>query len=383
MYGLNETQRARIATLRETGDQSIAPHARAVDTEGRFPREAIDALAAGGWFGLNVPAAQGGLGEGMRIAAAALEEIAQRCASTAMVYLMHLCGCAAYAASNGAADAQLRDAARGAHLATLAWSETGSRSHFWAPVSRAGMRDGHVVLNATKSFVTSAGVADGYVVSTGASTGGGPSDSTLYLVLKDDGGLRISRGFDGLGLRGNASAAMTLADCVIPASRALTAEGQGFPRMLEILPWFNLGNAAVSMGIAASAVAATVAHLTSARYEHLGVRLVDRAELRDRVARMQMQTDRARALIAAALDALEDGAPNALLLVLESKAVASEAAAAVTELGMEACGGAAYAKRVPVERAFRDARAARIMAPTTDALTDFVGRAVCGLELFG
>ena len=34
-----------------------------------------------------------------------------------------------------------------------------------------------------------------------------------------------------------------------------------------------------------------------------------------------------------------------------------------------------------VERRFRDARAARVMAPTTDALNDFIGRALCGLPL--
>jgi alkylation response protein AidB-like acyl-CoA dehydrogenase len=49
---------------------------------------------------------------------------------------------------------------------------------------------------------------------------------------------------------------------------------------------------------------------------------------------------------------------------------------------MRACGGAAFRKEVGVERAFRDARAATVMAPTTDALYDFIGRAVCGLPVF-
>jgi hypothetical protein len=35
-----------------------------------------------------------------------------------------------------------------------------------------------------------------------------------------------------------------------------------------------------------------------------------------------------------------------------------------------------------VERNFRDARAATVMAPTTDALQDFIGKAVCGMPLF-
>ena len=48
---------------------------------------------------------------------------------------------------------------------------------------------------------------------------------------------------------------------------------------------------------------------------------------------------------------------------------------------MRVCGGAAFRKELGIERRFRDARAARVMAPTTDALYDFVGRAITGLPL--
>ena len=58
-----------------------------------------------------------------------------------------------------------------------------------------------------------------------------------------------------------------------------------------------------------------------------------------------------------------------------------EAAITVTELAMKVCGGAAFRKELGVERRFRDARAARVMAPTTDALLDFVGRAINGMAL--
>src|SRR5256885_11992984 len=51
----------------------------------------------------------------------------------------------------------------------------------------------------------------------------------------------------------------------------------------------------------------------------------------------------------------------------------------LTDLAMKVCGGAAFRKEIGIERRFRDARAARVMAPTTDALLDFVGRATLGL----
>jgi len=49
---------------------------------------------------------------------------------------------------------------------------------------------------------------------------------------------------------------------------------------------------------------------------------------------------------------------------------------------MQACGGAAFSKHLSLERNFRAARAASVMAPTTDVLYDFIGRALCGMELF-
>lgn len=97
---------------------------------------------------------------------------------------------------------------------------------------------------------------------------------------------------------------------------------------------------------------------------------------------MRIRTDRARAHLVSAIDAVEDPGPTTMLLVLESKASAAEAALDVTETAMRACGGAAFARRLSVERHMRDAHAAGVMAPTTDHLYDFIGRALCGMELF-
>ena len=60
----------------------------------------------------------------------------------------------------------LRDISAGKHLTTLAFSERGSRSQFWAPVSRL-REDGNggFVTTASKSWVTAANHADSYVSS--------------------------------------------------------------------------------------------------------------------------------------------------------------------------------------------------------------------------
>jgi alkylation response protein AidB-like acyl-CoA dehydrogenase len=65
-----------------------------------------------------------------------------------------------------------------------------------------------------------------------------------------------------------------------------------------------------------------------------------------------------------------------MLRVLEIKAAAGETATEVTDIAMRLCGGTAFRKEVGVERNFRDARASTVMAPTGDALYDFIGKGV-------
>jgi len=157
--------------------------ARRVDLEGLWPAASVKTLKESGLLGLTIPAEFGGSGAGMREFAAITERLARACASTAMIYLMHVCGTQAIAMSGSLKrEGALKKIAAAEALATLAFSERGSRSHFWAPVSRAQRNASVVVLNCEKSFVTSAGYADYYVTSAGAVDGKTPADSTLYLV---------------------------------------------------------------------------------------------------------------------------------------------------------------------------------------------------------
>jgi alkylation response protein AidB-like acyl-CoA dehydrogenase len=384
MYRLNDEQQRIADSAAAVADRDLAPRAADVDREAAFPKDSIAALGASGLLGLNVPKEHGGLGQGLRTAVAVIDALAQRCPSTAMVYVMHLCGVACYAAAPDKTAPLLNAAAAGRHLSTLAFSEKGSRSHFWAPVSRAtASGNGAVRITAQKSFVTSAGHADGYVVSTLAAGATGPLESSIYVVLRGDPAMAVSGTWRGLGLRGNASAPMTLDNVSVGADRALSADGQGLNMMLGVvLPLFQVGSAAVGVGIAESAVQATISHVTHARFEESNSSLADLPTLRAQIARMRLETDRARAHLAAVLDSLESPGPATQLMVLEAKASGTETAAVVTELAMRTCGGAAFGGAYGIERLFRDARAPIAMAPTSEIAYEFIGRALCGMEVF-
>jgi alkylation response protein AidB-like acyl-CoA dehydrogenase len=98
---------------------------------------------------------------------------------------------------------------------------------------------------------------------------------------------------------------------------------------------------------------------------------------------MQVAADGQQAVLDHTADLMERPGPATLLAVLGCKAAAGDAALLVTDLAMRACGGAAFGRRLSVERHFRDARAASVMAPTADLLYDFVARAVLEMPLFG
>jgi alkylation response protein AidB-like acyl-CoA dehydrogenase len=375
-----------LSKAREIANHVLAPAARQNDKEGRFSTEAVEALGRAGFLGLTLSTEFGGAGLGPRTFAAVTTTLAEADASVAMVYLMHICAAATIAAARpGAALAQmLKEIATGRHLCTLAFSESGSRSHFWAPVSRARRNGTGVLLTAKKSWVTSAGCAQSYVVSSLAPEGTGPTDSTLYLVPAGLRGLSVEGAWDGLGLRANASAPMLLDDCEVPFDFQLTDDGKGFQAMLDVvLPQFNLGTAAVALGLCRAVVAATAAHLKSARFEHLGQSLGESLPtLRAQLATMQIDTDGLSARVDDLVEHLERPRDTTMLRVLETKAAAGDTAIGVTSTAMRVCGGAAFSKRMIIERLFRDAQAGAVMAPTGDVLREFIARAVLGLPLF-
>jgi alkylation response protein AidB-like acyl-CoA dehydrogenase len=385
IYGLTPTAEAFATKAASLSRDVLARHAPDVDSRGRFPKESVAALAEQGLYGLCVPTSLGGGAQGPRTFAAVVEELAGGCASTAMVYVMHVAAQQAIASSQTLVprDDLLRDIARGKHLTTLALSERGSRSQFWAPVSRLAERDGGFVTDAEKSWVTSAQHADSYVSSAQKPSAASPLESTVYMVRRSDRGVRVTGTFEGLGLRGNDSAPVKLENVVVKRGDLISPLGDGAKTMLEvILPWFNIGTAAMANGLCRAAVAVTSQHLIETGFEHTGQRLRDLPNLRSRLAEMSVKTEQARALLNTTLGEMENPSETTPLFVLQTRLASLQAAVDVTDLAMKTCGGAAFSRQLPVERFFRDARAGWVMAPTVDHLNDFVGKALTGLPLF-
>jgi isovaleryl-CoA dehydrogenase len=138
VYGLSTTAQEQAATASRIAAEIASPNAADVDLRARFPTESIKALAEAGLNGLCLPKSVGGKGEGMRAFAGVVEELAGACGSTAMSIVMHVAATQAIATSSilASRDSIVSEIAAGRHLTTLAFSETGSRSQFWAPISK-------------------------------------------------------------------------------------------------------------------------------------------------------------------------------------------------------------------------------------------------------
>ncbi len=330
--------------------------------------------------GLTLPGEVGGLGGGPHELVQVIGSLAGMCGSSAMIYLMHVSAAMPVSAAPppGLPDL-VGGLASGRTLGSLAFSEAGSRSHFWAPVSQATANGSGVRLDAKKSWVTSAGYADVYIAST-LSPDGAAVD--LYAVPAGTAGVEIAGTWKGLGYRGNASNPMLFA-ADVPEAHRLGAAGGGLDLMLQVvLPWFNLGNASVSLGLSRAAVEAAVRHCSAARLEHLDQSLSALPTIRAQLAKMSIALAAQWAYLDQAAERLVEPQDDTMLHVLGVKAAANDAALQITDTAMRVCGGAAFSKHLSIERYFRDARAGHVMAPTADVLYDFYGKAITGQPLF-
>lgn len=309
------------------------------------------------------------------------EQLGWGCASTAMCFLMHACGCAVIAsrATPDQADLWLRPAARGDSIATLAFSERGSGAHFYSPEIVAERRDGAFYLTGRKSFVTSGGNAHLYPVLVNAS---GEPGLNMLVVTPELGGVSFDGRWEGIGMAGNSSVTMDLQDVAVPAENLLGAEGDGQDLVFSVVaPTFLIGLAAVNVGIGQAALDATVDHARTRLYPG-GQRLAEVQIIQIYLAEMSSSIQSARQLVLEAARAADAGEESALPLVMQAKVVATEASKSVTDRAMQVGGGQAYGRRIPLERHWRDARAGSVMAPTNEVLKEWLGKVLTGLPLF-
>jgi alkylation response protein AidB-like acyl-CoA dehydrogenase len=368
-----------LESIREVSSSTVAARAAAVDRDRVYPADNLKALGAGGAMGLVVPVEHGGAGGGLAALAEACEAVGAACASTGMVFLMHEVTAATVAIGGGErAPALLPRLASGEAIGTLAFSERGTGAHFYSPELRAVRANGSVTITGRKSFVTSGGHADHYLVLVQGEVEG---TADAYLVDGDDPAVGFDGAWAGLGMAGNSSIAMELAGVEVTDEDRIGAAGEATGLVFGVVaPFFLVGLSAVNVGIAAAAAKAATGHAASRRYPD-GSSLAEVQYVQHLIAGMDLATRQARLLVQSAAGLGDAGDETALVAIMEAKVASTEAAISVTQKALEATGGQGYTPSLPIERLLRDARAGSIMAPTNAVLRNWIGKALAGLPV--
>lgn len=375
-----------LRRTQEVTTEVVRPGAERTDREARWPVENFAALLAAGLGGLVVPRAAGGLGMGLGGLARVCEELGTACPSTAIGFGMHHVGAAVLAAKATPEQMErfVEPITKGRHLTTLALSEPGTGAHFYLPQTQLTRGDeGALLVNGKKSFVTNAGHADSYVTSVVAlGEGSTVGEFSCVVLSKEAQSLRWGPPWQGLGMRGNEARTLELRDVRIPGSQLLGQEGDQIWYMFNVVaPYFLMAMSGTYLGIAVAALEEARSHLSARQYTHSGTTLANEPLLQHRIGVLWSRVARTRAFVHYAADAGDRGADDALLALCSAKAEVAECAVEVVGEAMTLLGGKGYAADSRVHQMLRDARAAHVMAPTTDLLRTWTGRALLGLPI--
>ncbi|MDR2638584.1 MAG: acyl-CoA/acyl-ACP dehydrogenase [Helicobacteraceae bacterium] len=360
-------------TIRSFAAEKVAPHTTRADKEGRFPIESFEAIRASGYFGMMVPKEFGGLGGNMLDHAEACMALGEYCATTALCYMMH--NVATLAVVMFGTDEMKREflpqVAQGKKIMALAFSETGTGTHFYNPEIAARDNGKTAILNGSKSFVTTALVADEYLVVAPSLEGEGLDVWSVPLGAK---GLSFEpTAWDGLGMRGNNSMPMILESLEIDKSRRIGGALKGTAVVFDAVgPLFIAGLAAIYSALAIAAGNAAIDRAKNRRYGDNPLSHIPTVQ--EHLAKIYALAQSAKALTLSAAKRGAEGAADTFAQIVAARINASDNAVEACRLAMRVGGGAAYTKRLPLERLLRDSYAAAVMAPSVDVLTIWLGR---------
>lgn len=359
----------------------VSPYTVQADREGVFPKEAYAALKKEGYTGLLVPKEYGGSSGSIVDHVETCMALGSVCATTALCYMMHNVATMSIVAFGTSEQKEfyLPKIASGELALALAFSETGTGTHFYNPEIKAVKTENGYLLNGKKSFVTSAHHADYYLVLAANPEGEGLS---VFATPKTMEGMRHDdSAWDGLGMRGNASVPVYYENVAVCDDHLIGAHGDGVGIVFNVVaPFFILGLASVYAGLSLAASACVIDHAASRVYTD-GSTLSQIETVQLHIASIFSSASASKALTLHAAQAAQEGRSDALALIISARLEASTNAVDVCSRAMKVGGGHAYSKRLPLERYLRDAYAAAIMAPSTDVLSVWLGKALTGQQI--
>jgi alkylation response protein AidB-like acyl-CoA dehydrogenase len=342
--------------VREFAEAELKPRAKEIDESGEFPWDSIEKMRELGLLGMPFSEEWGGGGTDMLGYTIGVEEVSRVCAATGITMAAHTSLGVAPIYEFGS-DPQkqkyLKDIASGRKIAAFGLTEPNAGSDAGATETTA-VRDGdYYVVNGTKCFITSASVAETFVITAMTDKSAGTKGITALIVEKGTPGFKPGKKENKMGVRGSDTAELIFEDCKVPVENRLGDEGEGFKIFLTTLDGGRISIGAMALGIAQGALDESVKYARERK--QFGRPIGKLGAIQGMIADMATEIEAARLLVYD-VSIAKDRGENIIKEAAMAKLYASEAAVRTTRTAIQIHGGYGYMKEYDVERFFRDAK---------------------------
>jgi butyryl-CoA dehydrogenase len=356
-------------SARDFARRAVAPVARELDRQARWPAELVSGLGRLGLMGVAIPEDSGGAGADHVSYALAVEEVSAACASLGVIMSVNnslVCDPLHRYATPMQRNEFLRPLASGHKLGCFGLTEPASGSDANSMLTRARRVGGHWELTGSKNFITNAPHAD--VLLAFATTADGP---TAFIVPRSTHGYSLEHHDDKLGIRAAHSCTVHFDGCTLPDSLRLGEIGQGNKIALSTLDGGRIGIAAQAVGIARAALTRAIAYAKERRA--FGEPIANKQAIQFMVADMETELDAARMLVLRAAWLKDQKNVRHTRESAIAKLYASEMSHRVCHKALQIFGGYGYIPEFDVERHYRDARITEIYEGTSEIMRVIIG----------
>ncbi|OBG01593.1 acyl-CoA dehydrogenase, partial [Mycolicibacter sinensis] len=364
LFKLPEEHDELRAAIRALAEKEIAPYAKEVDEQARFPEEALVALNSSGFNAVHVPEEYGGQGADSVAACIVIEEVARVCASSSLIPAVNKLGTMGLILSGSdELKAQvLPSLASGEAMASYALSEREAGSDAAAMRTRAKADGDAWILNGSKCWITNGGRSSWYTVMAVTDPDLDANGISAFMVHVDDEGFTIGPKEHKLGIKGSPTTELYFENCRIPGDRIIGEPGTGFKTALRTLDHTRPTIGAQAVGIAQGALDAAIEYTKDRK--QFGKNISTFQGVQFMLADMAMKLEAARLMVYSAAARAERGETELGFISAASKCFASDVAMEVTTDAVQLFGGAGYTTDFPVERMMRDAKITQIYEGT-------------------
>jgi short-chain 2-methylacyl-CoA dehydrogenase len=351
-------------TVREFAEERVAPVAEELDREARFPYEIVAELAELGLMGIPIPEEYGGAGADTVSYAIAIEELTRVDSSVAITVAAHtsLGTMPIFLFGNEEQRRHwLPDLASGRKLAAFGLTEAGAGSDAGATRTTAEERNGSLVVNGSKIFITNAGTDITACVTITALTAEGEVSNVI--VPNGAPGYEISQPMKKLGWRASDTRELSFKDVEVPAGNLLGERGKGFAQFLEILDGGRISVAAMGVGLAQGAY--DLAYAYAKEREQFGKPIARFQAVQFRLADMATEIEAGRALVYKAAWLKDQGRPFGREAAM-AKLYTGELSNRAANWALQIHGGYGFMDEYAISRLYRDQKILEIGEGTNE-----------------